>query len=190
MTSHRNYRWLRNLNTGGEKWVLYINCTHRRQWLSAGQTAAATPKTDPKPKKVMLSIWCGVKGILHWEFLPNGCTITADLYCQQLDRLAQKFKGKQDRISFLHANAPKTIGARMGYCSTSASLSRLGSYCNETATREVYPSQEQSLLRFFGEQSLLSHARHTYIYISHTSRERERERRERMHLKEIEDHST
>ena len=68
------------------------------------------------------------------------------------------------------------------------------SYCNETATTEMHPSQKQSLLIFFGEQNLLSHARHTYIYIyiSRTPREREgeRERRERMHLKEIEDHST
>jgi histone-lysine N-methyltransferase SETMAR len=78
--------------------VLYINCTHRRQWLSAGQTGTATPKTDPHPKKVMLSVWWSVNGIIHWKLLPNGCTITADLYCQQLDRLAEKLKGKQDRI--------------------------------------------------------------------------------------------
>ena len=56
MTSHRNYQWHRNLITSDEKWVLYTNCTHRRQWLSAGQTGAATPKTDPHPKKVMLSM--------------------------------------------------------------------------------------------------------------------------------------
>jgi histone-lysine N-methyltransferase SETMAR len=31
--------------------------------------------------------------------------ITADLYCQQLDRLAEKLKGRQDRIYFLHDNA-------------------------------------------------------------------------------------
>jgi len=31
ITSHRNYQWLRNLITGDEKWVLYINYTHRRQ---------------------------------------------------------------------------------------------------------------------------------------------------------------
>ena len=105
MTSHRNYQWLRNLITGDEKWVLYINYTHKRQWLSAGQTGAATSKTDPHSKKVMLSVWWGVKGIIHWELLPNGYTITADLYCQQLDRLAQKLKGKQDRIYFLHDNA-------------------------------------------------------------------------------------
>jgi hypothetical protein len=33
MTSHRNYQWLRNLITGGEKWVLYVNHTRKRQWL-------------------------------------------------------------------------------------------------------------------------------------------------------------
>jgi len=30
MTSQRNYKWLRNLITGDEKWVLCINCTHSR----------------------------------------------------------------------------------------------------------------------------------------------------------------
>ncbi|CAF1682936.1 unnamed protein product [Adineta ricciae] len=103
MTSHRNYQWLRNLITGDEKWMLYINYTHKRQWLNGGQTGAATSKTDSK--KVMLSVCWGVEGIIHWELLPNGYTITADLYCQQLDRLAQKLKEKQDRIYFLHDNA-------------------------------------------------------------------------------------
>ena len=35
---------------------------------------------------------------------PDGCTVTADLYCQQLDRVAQKLKGKHDRVYFLHDN--------------------------------------------------------------------------------------
>jgi histone-lysine N-methyltransferase SETMAR len=37
--------------------------------------------------------------------LPDGYNVTADLYCQQLDRVAQKLKGKHDRIYFLHDNA-------------------------------------------------------------------------------------
>ncbi|CAF4641069.1 unnamed protein product [Rotaria socialis] len=90
MTSHRNYQWLRNLITGDE---------------NSGQTGVATPKADLHPKKVMLSVWSGVNGIIHWELLPNGCTITAELYCQQLDRVAEKLKGKQDRIYYLHDNA-------------------------------------------------------------------------------------
>ncbi|CAF3165514.1 unnamed protein product [Rotaria socialis] len=68
MTSHRNYQWLRNLIIGDEKWVLYINYTHRRQWLSSGQTGVATSKADLHPKKVMLSVWSGVNGIIHWKF--------------------------------------------------------------------------------------------------------------------------
>ena len=78
MTSHRNYQWLRNLITGDKKWMLYINDTHRRQWLSPGQTDVATPKANLHPKKVMLSVWWDANGIIYWKILPNGCTITAD----------------------------------------------------------------------------------------------------------------
>jgi histone-lysine N-methyltransferase SETMAR len=105
MTSHRNYQWLCNLTTGDEKWVLYVNHTRKRQWLGAGQTGVATPKNILHPKKMMLSVWWGVRGIIHWELLPTGCTITADLYCQPLDRVAEKLKGKKDRIYYLHDNA-------------------------------------------------------------------------------------
>ena len=52
----------------------------------------------------MLSVWWGVRRITHGELLPNGCNITADLYCQQLDRVAAKLQGKQDRVYFLHDN--------------------------------------------------------------------------------------
>lgn len=52
----------------------------------------------------------GVNEILHGELPPNGYTITADLYCQQLDRLAEKLGGKQDRINFLHGNARPPSG--------------------------------------------------------------------------------
>ena len=69
MTSHRNYQWLRNLITGDEKWVMYVNHTHRRLWLGAAPRGVATPKTDPHPKKMMVSVWWGVRGIIHWELL-------------------------------------------------------------------------------------------------------------------------
>ena len=105
MTSHRNYQWLRNLITGDEKWVLYINYKHRRQWLSPGETDTATPKSYLHSKKVMLSIWWRVNGIIHWEILSSSCIMTADLYYQQLDQITQKFKEKQDRIYYLYDNA-------------------------------------------------------------------------------------
>ena len=72
LTSHRNYEWLRNRIAGDEKWVLYVNHTRNRQWLSVGQTGTVTPKHDLHPKKVMLSVWWDVKGIIYWELLPDG----------------------------------------------------------------------------------------------------------------------
>ena len=53
----------------------------------------------------MLSVWWGVREIIHWEILLDVCTVTADLYCQQLNRVAAKLKGKQDRIYLLHDKA-------------------------------------------------------------------------------------
>lgn len=101
----RNYQWLRNLVTGDEKWVFYVNHTRKRQWLGTKEHGIPTPNPDLHPKKVMLSIWWNVNGPIHWELLPTGTTVTAALYCEQLDRLAKKLNGIQDKVYFLHDNA-------------------------------------------------------------------------------------
>ena len=85
--------------------MLYVNHTRKRQLLGIGQTGRATPKNDLHPRKIMLSVWWGVRRITHWKLLPNRCNITADLYWQQLDRVAAKLQGHQDRVYFLHDNA-------------------------------------------------------------------------------------
>lgn len=53
----------------------------------------------------MLSVWWGTRGVIYWELLPEGTTVTANVYCRQLDRVAQSLKRKQDRVYFLHDNA-------------------------------------------------------------------------------------
>ena len=40
-----------------------------------------------------------------WELLSRNETVTSELYCKQLERLADNLKGKQDRVYFLHDNA-------------------------------------------------------------------------------------
>jgi hypothetical protein len=89
-----NIEWLNNLITGDEKWVLYVNYAHHRQWLGPHQMGIPTPKVDVHPKKVMLSVWCGLRKVIHWEFLPIRTTINAYIYCAQLDQVASKLKGK------------------------------------------------------------------------------------------------
>lgn len=105
LTFRRNFEWLRDMVTGDEKWVTYVNHTRKRQWLGAGESGVATPKGDLHSRKIMLSIWWGVQGVIHWELLPTSTTITADKYCEQLNQVAAKLQGKQDRVYFLHDNA-------------------------------------------------------------------------------------
>ena len=73
--------------------------------LGSGQTGIATPEPELHPKKVMVSVWWNSSGIVHWELLPNGHTITAELYCQQLDRVAANLMGGLHPVYFLHDNS-------------------------------------------------------------------------------------
>lgn len=83
----RNDPFLRRIVTGDEKWVLYNNNKRTKQWLSQNQLAVPIPKPSLTLKKVLLCVWWDCGGIIHFELLKSGETVTAELYCQQLDRL-------------------------------------------------------------------------------------------------------
>uniref|UniRef100_A0A914CMP6 Transposase n=1 Tax=Acrobeloides nanus TaxID=290746 RepID=A0A914CMP6_9BILA len=94
--------------TGDEKWVLYINVTRRREWVRRGENATPTAKAGLHPKKVLLCLWWDTEGVVHWELLAQGRTITAEVYCQQLDRLAEVLAEKRPHRQqhfLLHDNA-------------------------------------------------------------------------------------
>jgi len=86
----RNRGWLDNLITGDEKWVLYTNPIRKKQWCPRGKQAKPTPKAGLHPKKRMLCVWWGVRGVIHWELLPERSTVTGALYRSQLSRLKTK----------------------------------------------------------------------------------------------------
>ncbi|KAK6756147.1 hypothetical protein RB195_014499 [Necator americanus] len=65
-------------------------------------------KGEIHEKKVMLSVWWGVHGMYRFELLLNNTTVTADVYCTQLQRLADKIRKehpKLDNVLLLHLNA-------------------------------------------------------------------------------------
>lgn len=106
------------LMTSDEKWVLYVNVTRRKEWVHRGNHATPTAKAGLHPKKVLFCLWWDTEGPVHWEILPQGQTITAEVYCQQLDRvaeaLAQKRPHRQQHL-FLHDNArPHTARLTQG----------------------------------------------------------------------------
>ena len=87
LTRLRNGPFLTRIVTGDEKWILYSNPHRSRQWLSVNQQPVPTPKPTLTLKKVLLCVWWDSNGIIYYELLQPGETITAVIYCQQLQRL-------------------------------------------------------------------------------------------------------
>lgn len=103
--------FLDKLITGDEKWVLYVNVQRKGQWLSKGQKPQSTAKPGLHPQKVLLCIWWDRNGVIYYELLDEGQTITAKLYCDQLDRLHKAIKDRRPAlanrkgVTFHHDNA-------------------------------------------------------------------------------------
>lgn len=111
-TSLLSYRrtdaWLDSIVTGDEKWCLYVNVKRKRAWVNKNEPPQQQPKDELHPRKVMLCIWWDSRGVIHYELLPPGTSINAELYCQQLQRLADKLVEVRPRhglVRFLHDNA-------------------------------------------------------------------------------------
>lgn len=104
----RTTAWLETILTGDEKWVLYVNVKRKHQWIDKEKTAEREVKRDLHPQKIMLCVWWDCKGVVWFELLPPNTTITANLYCQQLQRLSEKLsemRPRHGKIRFLHDNA-------------------------------------------------------------------------------------
>ena len=71
----------------------------RKQWLDEDEKPSPRVKQDLHPQKTMMCVWWGMEGVIHWELLARNQTITSELYCQQLQRLAQALQETRPRHS-------------------------------------------------------------------------------------------
>lgn len=104
----RRTDWLDTVITGDEKWVLYVNVARKHSWVDKNAPALPTAKPEVHQRKVMLSVWWDSQGVLLFELLPPNRTITADYYCEQLERLREeiiRLRPLQRQVRFLHDNA-------------------------------------------------------------------------------------
>ena len=112
LTRHRRKSFLWRIVTGDEKWVYYDNPERKRQWVNPGTPSTSTPKRNIHGKKVLLCMWWDMKGLLYYELLDPGQTVTAQRYCDQLSKLNEKiselrkYVGHSGRkVILLHDNA-------------------------------------------------------------------------------------
>lgn len=98
LNRHNNEGILNRIVTCDEKWILYDNRKRSSQWLDPGEPAKPCPKRKLTQKKILVSVWWTSAGVIHYSFLRSGQTITADLYCQQLQTMMEKLAIKQPRL--------------------------------------------------------------------------------------------
>lgn len=108
----RRKSFLHRIVTGDEKWIHYDNPKRKRSWCKPGQPSTSTAKPNIHSSKVMLCIWWDQKGVIYYELLKPGETITGDRYRQQLVKLNRALKDKRpdyakrhDKVIFQHDNA-------------------------------------------------------------------------------------
>ena len=96
--------------TCDEKWIYFNNGDKQREWLNGGgQVAELVAIRDRFWQKALLCVWWNFDGgVIHFELVPNGRSIDADLFCAKLDRmhaaLSEKYLAltNRKRILFQH----------------------------------------------------------------------------------------
>uniref|UniRef100_A0A5S6QKW9 Mos1 transposase HTH domain-containing protein n=1 Tax=Trichuris muris TaxID=70415 RepID=A0A5S6QKW9_TRIMR len=108
---NKNDPFLARMITCDEKWILYDNRRRSSQWLDKGQPPKHFPKPEVHQKKVLLTVWWSATGIIHYNLLKPGQTVTAETYCTELEKMHEKLQRSRPALAnrkgpiLLHDNA-------------------------------------------------------------------------------------
>ncbi|UYV83495.1 hypothetical protein LAZ67_23001230 [Cordylochernes scorpioides] len=106
--------WLKNLITGDETWVYEYDPETKRQssqWLEPREQRFKKARVIKSKLKCLLITFFDVKGLVHYEFVPEGQTINQHYYLDILRRLREAVRQKrpekwhQKNWFFHHDNA-------------------------------------------------------------------------------------
>uniref|UniRef100_A0A0N5C6I1 HTH_48 domain-containing protein n=1 Tax=Strongyloides papillosus TaxID=174720 RepID=A0A0N5C6I1_STREA len=115
---NKNDPFLGRLITCDEKWILYDNRKRSGQWLDKDESPKQFPKPKLSPKKIMVTVWWSAIGIIHYDFMKPGETITSESYFQQIEKMHQKLSQKVPALVnrkgpiLLHDNAKSHVSKR------------------------------------------------------------------------------
>ena len=110
--------FLDQIVTCDEKWIVCDNRKRSSQRLDKDEPPKHCPKRDIHRKKLIVTVWWSGSGVIHHSFMKPGRSITADVYCYQLDEMMRNLAIKQPKLVnrmtpiLLHDNA-RPHAARM-----------------------------------------------------------------------------
>jgi histone-lysine N-methyltransferase SETMAR len=98
LSRHKAQPFLHRIVTCDEKWIFYDNRKRSAQWLDEDEAPKHSPKPNIHQKKLMVTVWWSSAGIIHYSFMEPDQSITADVYCNQLDRMMGMLAIKKPRL--------------------------------------------------------------------------------------------
>lgn len=101
---NNNDLFLDRIMTCDEKWILYDN---RSAQLARGEVPQHFPKPKLHQRKTMVTVWWSSAGLIHYNFLNPGETITAEKYCQEIDEMHRKLQ--RLRPAFVNRKGPRFL---------------------------------------------------------------------------------
>ena len=119
LTMHDQSSFLHQIITVDEVWLMWDNggtSYHNRSWFGAGDQPTTSIRSTLTPRKNLATIFWDKKGIILFDVLPRNTSITSEIYCAQLDKLAIAVQNKRrrtlDNLLLLQDNArPHTAAA-------------------------------------------------------------------------------
>ncbi len=85
-------RFWKRIVTCDKKWVFLVNRDRSKRWVPRDQNPPPVARKDRFRKKVMLCVWWNFDGVGHFELVPDGRAVNAELYSEQLERVYNVLK--------------------------------------------------------------------------------------------------
>ena len=105
--------FLHQIVTSDEKWIYFQNPKRKKSWVNPGEASTSTARPNRYGKKTILCVWWDQKGVIYYELLIPGETVTAERYQQQLLNLSEALRERRPeneerryKARLLHDNAP------------------------------------------------------------------------------------
>ncbi|CAD5220532.1 unnamed protein product [Bursaphelenchus okinawaensis] len=83
----KNEEFLDRIVTIDEKWISFNNTRRSTSWCKRGEAPKHVPKPELHEKKLMVTVWWCSSGVIQYDFMKPGQSVTADTYCAQIDKL-------------------------------------------------------------------------------------------------------
>lgn len=127
LNNPNDFRFIKRIVTADEKWIYYRYSDNRNQWINKGSSSHPVVRRERFEKKALLCCWWNIDGIIHFEVIPDGRTINAEIYSNQLQRvhdvLEERYPALINRrgVILQHDNAKPHVAKR-----TSEKVNELG----------------------------------------------------------------